>query len=317
MNKKYGLIISLIVVSAIAGIIFFLKNKKTVEDFRTAQVKVSSFEVSVSSMATVQPENKIVIIPPVRGRIEEILVKEGSRVKAGQVLAIMSSADRAAILDAAQSQGAEDIKKWKEMYKPTPIFSPSSGTIIATSIVTGQTVQQTDTLFELSDRLVINAQVDEADISGVHLKQKARVKIDSFPDEEFFAQVVKISQKSTLTNGVNIFNVLLYPESEQKQIRAGMTASTQFIVYNKENALLIPSFLAAGRENTEIELKVLKPTGPKNSFDLRSVKIGKNNGEYVEVLENLTENETILYSPLNLPTAKQGLSFLKKQKKEN
>jgi macrolide-specific efflux system membrane fusion protein len=51
------------------------------------------------------PQNRLEIKPPIAGRAEEVLVNEGELVKAGQIIAWMSSTDRAALLDAARAQG--------------------------------------------------------------------------------------------------------------------------------------------------------------------------------------------------------------------
>ena len=52
----------------------------------------------------------------------------------GQILAWMSSTERAALMDAARSKGPEEVSRWEELYRPTPILAPIRGTVISRNI---------------------------------------------------------------------------------------------------------------------------------------------------------------------------------------
>ena len=121
------------------------------------RVKVTTGDISqvVQATGNVEPLNKVSILPPVTGRIDKILVYEGETVKRGQVLALMSSSDRAALLDTARAKGPDELKYWEDAYKATPVVAPANGLIIARNIVEGQTVAADTDLYDLSDRLVV------------------------------------------------------------------------------------------------------------------------------------------------------------------
>ena len=99
--------------------------------------------------------------------MERVLVTEGDVVKQGQVLAWMSSTDRAALLDAARMQSKETSSYWETVYKPTPLIAPISGQVIVQQIQPGQTLGLDSAVVVLSDRLIVKAQVDETDIGRV------------------------------------------------------------------------------------------------------------------------------------------------------
>ncbi len=86
--------------------------------------------VIVSTTGVVEPQNRVEIKPPIAGRIEEILVKEGDKVKKGDILCLMSSTERAALLDAAHLKGEKELKYWEEVYKPIPLIAPIDGEVI-------------------------------------------------------------------------------------------------------------------------------------------------------------------------------------------
>jgi membrane fusion protein, macrolide-specific efflux system len=285
-----------IIISIIAGIVVVLGllvyrhfvGKKDKPETQEVTVEAGLFQVKIPASGTVRPENKIAINSPIAGRIEQILVEEGQKVKKGQVLAWMSSTDRAALMDSASAQDAKSIQEWKEVYKPSPITSPANGEIISRNIVVGQTVSSQTLLFELSDRLVVVADLDETDVGKIHPGQIALIKVDSFPELEVTAKAVRVAKQSQIKNNINTYEVLLIADKLPVEFRAGMTANTQFIYLDKPDSLLIPTWVAEGRENFSMELR-LKPNGENEDSGgkpiLQTVKFGNSNGEKIEILE--------------------------------
>lgn len=94
--------------------------------FKEFAVQRGNLAITILSTGVVQPENRVEVKPPIPGRIETVLVQEGQKVKKGQRLAWMSSIERAALMDAASSKGAAELKIWEEMYRPTAILATIS-----------------------------------------------------------------------------------------------------------------------------------------------------------------------------------------------
>jgi macrolide-specific efflux system membrane fusion protein len=285
--KKHWLIAT-VVILAIGVAAFFLFRKRGPE-WQELRVEQARFVLNVPASGTVQPENKITIIAPIAGRIDRIMVEEGDTVRRGQILASMSSLDRAALLDSARAGGGQVLEGWEDVYRPTSILAPASGVIIAKSIVVGQTVSQQTTLFELSDRLIVMADVDETDLGKIRLGQEATIRVDSFPGREVRAKVARIAHQSVVKNSINTYQVLLEPIDLPEEFRAGLTASIYFVHKEIENATVLPTWVAEGRENFTTELRVKE--GDK--FVPRQVKFGESNGELVEVLEGLVPGDTL------------------------
>src|SRR5262249_847261 len=162
------------------------------------------------------------IKPPIGGRIEKLLVDEGDRVSAGQILGWMSSTDRAAIMDAARSQGPEELKHWEDSYKPTPIVAPLAGTLLLRNVVVGQTVDPTTVIYAMSDKLIVKADVDETDIGRVRLGMAARVTLDSYPNEPINGTVFQILYEGVNTSNVITYGVKIEPKSVPPFFRSQM-----------------------------------------------------------------------------------------------
>ncbi|MBP7216954.1 MAG: HlyD family efflux transporter periplasmic adaptor subunit, partial [Candidatus Omnitrophica bacterium] len=202
-NKKVYLII-LIMVFLGAGMYFLTVRHKKTPDETVNEITPTRGTISkvISCTGTVLPKNRLEVKPPVNGRIEKLLVKEGDTVTAGEILAWMSSTERAALLDAARGKGDEALEYWQETYKPIPLSAPIDAEVIVATTQPGQTVTSTDAVVVLSDRLIVRAQVDETDIGKIALAMDALISLDAYPDVKIKAHVVHIYYESKTINNV-------------------------------------------------------------------------------------------------------------------
>jgi len=252
---------------------------------------IGSIRNIISTTGTVLPKNRLEVKPPVGGRVENILVKEGDKVKTGSTLAWMSSTERAALLDAARGQGEETLKYWQEIYKPIPLISPIDAQVIVATTQPGQTVTTNDAVIVLSDQLIVKAQVDETDIGKIKLGQNATIALDAYPDTKIKAAVDHIYYESQTVNNVTIYPVDLLPENVPEILRSGMNATVDFIVESKENILVIP--LEAVDKEKQENFVYLKKNGAKEPVRA-AVKLGISDDKNIEVISGITQNDLII-----------------------
>ena len=258
---------------------------------RTVAVRQGSIEDTVEATGSVLPLNRVEIKPPIAGRMEKLVNDEGDTVKTGQILAWMSSSDRAAILDAARAQGPQVLKRWEDSYKPTPIIAPLSGVIILRNVVVGQTVDAATVLYAMSDRLVVIADVDESDIGRVKIGMPARVTLDAYPDKTDAGKVFDI-----LYEGKNVSNVIQYQvkvdlDRVPAYYRSQMTANISFVMGRKDSAVLVPA--AAVREAGG-GVKQVQIPGPDGKPVTREIKTGIESGDAIEVLSGLNPGDQVI-----------------------
>ncbi len=272
----------------------------------TRRVRVSRGEIQevVQAAGQVNPLNKVSIIPPVTGRIDSIVLDEGARVRKGEVLAWMSSSDRAAILDNARAEGPAVLERWEREYRSTPIVAPTDGTIISRNVVAGQTVDGSTDMYDLSDRLVVYASVDETDLAKIHMGQLAECTVEAYPDRVFDAHVTLIGHQAVKVDNVVSYQVTLLPDKVPGRLRAGMTANVNFIVLTKKDVLWLPSFAVRGASDGPATVEVLGPDG--KTPQTRSVQLGITDGIKVEVVAGLTEGDTVLIPSLDLGDGDAG-----------
>lgn len=254
-------------------------------------VSRGNIQPTITSTGTVSPENRLEIKPPINGRVDEILVKEGAEVKKGQMLLKMSSTERAAVLDAARAQGDSELRRWETYYSPAPILAPIDGTIIVKSAEAGQTVTSQDVLLVMSDRLTVKAQVDETDIRNIKLGQKADIILDAYPNDTIPGTVDRIAFDSKTVNNITTYIVDVLPGELPAAMRSGMTASVNFYLDSKNDVLSLPANALHMKDGKNY---VLMRRGKTEKPVERYVETGISDGNKVEVTKGLKEGEVVL-----------------------
>ncbi len=292
-KNKLKLLFVVVIILAIAGVLITrMKYKKSPDEVvKEITPFIGSIKTFISSTATVLPKNRLEIKPSVNGRIEKILVREGDKVKIGQILAWMSSTERAALLDAARGKGEEYLKYWEETYKPIPLPAPIDGEVIVAKTQPGQTITTTDAVVVLSDQLIFRAQVDETDIGKITSDMKAIITLDAYPDTKINASVEHIYYESKTVNNVTIYEVDLRPEEVPAFFRSGMNVAVDFIKKSKENALLIP--VEAVHKEKEENYVLVKQNNGKEPLEAR-VLLGISDDKNVEVISGINANDRII-----------------------
>lgn len=295
-NKKVIIVFVVLILAALSIWLFTKFNGKHSTGQATQEISPvkGSIRVFISTTGSVLPKNRLELKPPVNGRIESILVKEGDLAKTGQILAWMSSTERAALLDAAEGQGEEALKYWKDTYKAIPLLAPINGQVIVATTQPGQTVTTAEAVLVLSDTLIVRAQVDETDIGKIKNNMSALITLDAYPETKIKAITDHIYYESQTVNNVTIYPVDLVVQTEgtaaAQFFRSGMNASIDFLIEEKNDILVIP--VDAVHKNGESFVFVKKPDN-KEPAKVR-VELGITDDKDVEVISGLTEEDRVL-----------------------
>ncbi|MDD5495949.1 MAG: efflux RND transporter periplasmic adaptor subunit [Candidatus Omnitrophica bacterium] len=289
-NKKWPIYFFIVVVIVIAVFILKSRQKSSDETVQEIEPVIGAIQMSITSTATVQPQNRLEIKPPINGRIDKILVKEGERVKAGQTLALMSSTERAALLDAARARGPEEMKYWEDVYKATPLITPIDGEVIVSTDEPGQTVTSSDVVVVLSDYLIVQAQVDETDIGKVKFGQRAGITLDAYPEIKIAGKVDHIYYESEVVNNVTIYKVDILPDSVPDVFRSGMSATVAIVEKAKDNILILP--LSAIKRDEEGPYVLVR--GEKTQeVEERRIQTGISDEKNIEIISGLTASDKV------------------------
>ncbi|MFH0887239.1 MAG: HlyD family efflux transporter periplasmic adaptor subunit [bacterium] len=302
MKNQKSKIKNQISIICILGLIMFVASctstTKEEKPLETVKVTIGNIMAQIPSSGQVMPRNRLEIKPPISGRIDRVLVAEGQHVGKGQIIAWMSSNDRAALLDAARSKGEAEYKKWEDVYKPAPIVAPLNGFIIKRGVEPGQSVTTGDSILVMADQLIVKAQVDETDLGKIQIGQKAEIILDAYPEQKISAMVEHIAYESELISNVNVYEVDVAPQAVPAFFRAGMSATVNFVMQEKMNVMLLPlrAIKRAGN-NTFIFIK----EGQDDTVKAQKIETGLEDTSNIEIISGLNAGDEVI-----IPTAKMA-----------
>lgn len=190
------------------------------------------------------------------------------------------------------------------------ITSPISGTVIEKNFKAGDKVDGISsgtlaTIFDLS-YLKMEMNVDELNIGKVKVGQTVTITASALPGQIFTGEVERVSVNGTTTNGFTSYPVTIVLR-EYGELRPGMNVSAEIQGETAKGALCVP-VAAVSRGNT---VQVALPgalgedgvtVADPSLVEERSVVLGINDSEYIEVTSGLEEGETVL-----LQTADAGM----------
>jgi len=292
MKKRTALILIVIILLAasVAGLWWWRQTNSASPAYREIGVTRGRIAVTVQSTGTVQPRNRLEIKPPIAGRAEQVLVEEGQMVKKGQVLMWMSSSERAALIDAARARGPDEVARWEEFYRATPVSSPIDGTVILRKIEPGQSFTANDALLVVADRLLVEAQVDETDLALIRLSLPAQIMLDAYPGETVPAKVGALAYEAKTVSNVTTYTVDVVPARIPARMRSGMTATVTFLISAKENVLQVPAHALRSDDGVKSVLVPDTDGTPREQV----VETGISDGRQIEILSGLKEGDKVL-----------------------
>lgn len=263
------------------------------EETLTVKVAEAPIEQTVDAPGWVTPYHRVRIRPNIAGRIDRLLAQEGQHVSKGQVLAWMSSTDRASILDAARLRGPKTLAIWEKQYKATPLISPVDGTVIVKPLVEGQTVTPSVVIYNISDTLIVMGQVDEADIGKVHVGMPALVTINSDPEHPLTGKVLSIRNDMWRdSNNVLFIPVRVKLDRIPANLRSQMSASIKFIARTEEKALVVPTLAVLSQDGVQ-QVLVKNPTAGAAPV-WRRVRTGIEDHGSIEIVAGLRRGDFVL-----------------------
>ncbi|MCA1603321.1 MAG: efflux RND transporter periplasmic adaptor subunit, partial [Acidobacteria bacterium] len=127
------------------------------------------------------------------------------------------------------------------------IHSPIDGIVLARKVEPGQTVAasfQTPVLFTLAEdltRMVLHANIDEANMAQIKEGHNATFAVDAYPNRKFPATIISIRNTPQTVEGIVTYETLLSVDNSELLLRPGMTATVDITTHMVEDAMLVPN----------------------------------------------------------------------------
>jgi len=297
MVKSSPKAIAVAVVAAMAvSVVGWKKYKGDGADAGPGSVTVTRGDIEVHFMDSgeLTPKTFVDVASKVSGRVIELFVDEGARVKKGEKLAIIQPGRTEA-----------------EAYVPTTLTSPIDGVVMryqdrgssnsqegklsklgdyVTGLMESQTPTYLLTVADLS-RLVVKMKISEMDILKLREGMDVKVTVDALPGQDYPSKVTLVSpQAEKDSNNLKSFKVEVTLLKSDTRLKPGMTARVDGLLDSRKKVLKVSLsgvFEEGGKEFAYLIAAGAKPVKTPLKLGLRSEMD-------VEVLEGVKEGDKLL-----------------------
>ena len=248
------------------------RNVSSVTSVKTVIADYSVLHDYVVTNGEIETQKSIEVFPSIGGKVVEMKVSLGSPVKAGDVIAYI------------------DPSEPGSYYAKSPVTAPIDGSIITSPVKTGQKVSMSSVITKIGDidNLQVTAKIPERYIGDLHIGQKAEVSLKAYPEDVFYAKVVRISP--VVDPASRTKEIILNFDKKYEKVNAGMFAKVKLFTLDYEGYPTIKQD-AFVNNNDEYYLFVVKPD---SKVEKRKVLRGKNVDGYYQVLEGVEPGEVVV-----------------------
>jgi membrane fusion protein (multidrug efflux system) len=288
-----------------------------------ATASQGAIEAAYRGTATLEAEDEATVNAKTGGVIEAILVEEGQRVKAGQVLARLET-DRlrleVARAKASLDQLEQDFKRNASVYQrnlvsreayerskfeldgaraaydlarlaldESEIKSPFAGVVSLRYIKVGNMIQAGSPAFRVTkmDSLQAQIYVPERDIDKLAAGQSTTLTVDAWPQKTFKGSILRVNPVVDASTGTVKVTVAMAPE--QPELKPGMFGRVEILYDRRENALLIPKDAVLTEDAQQSVFVVTEGRAHR-----RNIKVGYSDAEHYEVIDGLKPGDQLV-----------------------
>lgn len=219
----------------------------------------------------VKAKDEAVIFPKVSGKIIEKVKEDGSPIQKGEVILYI------------------DRDEVGLKFEKAPVESTLTGLVGRVFVDIGEyvTVQTKVALVVNIDKVKVNVDIPEKHISKISLGQKAKIKVDAWPEEEFFGEITKISPVVDPASRSSLIEIVL--DNPEGKLKPGMFAKVEIILEVKKDALVILQEAVIGKDNGASVFVI-----EDNKAVLKNIVLGLRQGPYYEVKEGLKKGDLVV-----------------------
>ena len=300
------------------------------------EVKKQPFEHEIEVQANIKTRQNVLIFPEFSGRLIELKVTEGQKVKKGKLLAVIDDAGLKSQLDQMklelslaktsynrtkrlweQKIGSEmmylesrtrykgaqkQVSQMRKQLARTKIYAPFDGIIDEISARLGSNLVPgvTPVLRIVNlDNMFAESDVPENYIPNIRVGSKATVTIPALNQSQK-TEIEKTGNFVTASN--RTFRVEAPLKNPNGFIKPNLNARLNVIDYFNPEAITIPLRVLREDSNGKVYVFVLIQPEEKDGYttEKRNVKLGKSKNEIVEILKGITVGELIVDDGVNL-----------------
>lgn len=202
--------------------------ERPVFSVRAAEAEIRTLNAYLEINGDIVSARQVEAFPDVEGKLASVMVELGSRVERGQRIAEV------------------DPSRPGIRYSLSPVYAPISGTIAASPLAAGSTVNPGSVVAVIADiqNLEIEAFIPERETGQIKEGQEAGIFLQAFPETAFGARLVRVSP--VLDPVSRTKKIVLKFDQNDARVNAGMFARIKLATRTYENVLTVPAEAVAG-----------------------------------------------------------------------
>jgi len=291
----------------------------------TEKAGYTTFDQTAAANGNFEAVREITLSSEIAGRITQLLVKEGSFVHAGQVIAKIDNEVANAQLQSSRSalnQAKVDLERFEKAFESggvtkkqlddirlqyanaeasytavrrslenTFVKAPIQGTINAKYVEVGSYLSAGTKMFDIVDitRLKLVVSVPELQVVQLTVGQPVKITTNVYPEVTYTGKISFIAAKGD--NSLNYPVEIEVANMEGKSLKAGMYGTAAFDFAAQHPMMLIPRSAFYNGVNSSSVFVF-----DQGVAKLKKVVTGRMFGDKVEVRDGLKEGETVIVS---------------------
>lgn len=202
----------------------------------------------------------------------------------------------------ALERSQRDLAITEEHLTKTEVRAPFDCTILTRPVSIGQAVSGSGgfnsgtevlTIADLNS-MIINAQVNQADVPRLKVGKAVEVTIEAVPGLMASGVVERISPQAAIKNNIKGYPARIVLKKVDPRVLPGMTASVKIPVATADNVTAVPLsavFTEKDPDSTVAERFVYVQR--ENAFEKRNVRVGVSDFFFAEIQDGLKPGETV------------------------
>ena len=223
-------------------------------------------------------------------------------------LAVQTADGQLQSIEAQIDQAEINVEAAQLNLDRTKIVAPSDGTVVAVSVEVGQSVNANNsspTIVKLAnlDKMVVKAEISEADVPRVEPGQKVYFTILGDPDTRIDATLravepapdsIASDDTSSSTSATAVYyNGLFDVDNPGHKLRISMTAQVTIVLKSADNVLTVPASVLT-RKGPDGSYMLPVWDQQKDAIEPKKITIGLNNNVTTEVVAGLEEGDLVI-----------------------
>lgn len=303
------------------------------ETVTTAEVRTESWESLITSVASLEAVQGVMLTAELTGKVVRIAFEPGTKVKAGDLLLQQDISSEKAQLRAAEATLAlaklelersskllatkavakakydSDNAQYKQALaridgiratiRKKTIRAPFAGRLGIRLVNLGQILNEGQPIVSLQkiDPIFVNFYIPQQQLDQVKSGLKVRVTTDALPGQAIEGDITAISPEvDVATRNIRIQATVA---NHQERLRPGMFVNVAVVLPSREKVLAIPATAVLYAPYGDTVFVVHEKQGEKGVQSVKVlrqkiVQLGEKRGDFVAVVSGLNQGETVV-----------------------